>query len=226
MRRRKSRFVVLTVMAALLGGAVVAGVIGAVGGTPAVRTISTTTTLPPTTTLVPAASLGPVGERLDALLANGRRARYHAVYTVEDQKLEGIEQSLEIWRDGDRVRADIVEKGWADGTRRITDIDNGRTKRKCTTRAGKQSCEIVRNLPLDLPAFFVQGLVDAKPKPTLTTRNDDVAGYQAKCFAAEDVGELCLTTDGVMLRLTFQEATVTATIVEDAVPESAFDVAG
>jgi hypothetical protein len=226
MRRRNSRFLVLTVMAGLIGFAVVAGVIGAMGGNPAVRTATTTTLGLPTTTLVQAGPLGATGEALDSLLAAGRKSKFHAVYTVADPKLGGIQQSLEVWRDGDRLRADIIEKGWEDGTRRITDIDNGRTKRKCTTRAGEQSCQIVDALPLDLPAFFVQGLVDEKPKATITTRNDDIAGYQAKCFAAKDVGELCLTTDGVMLFLEFQDATVTAEIVEDAVPESAFDVSG
>lgn len=226
MYRRKSRLVILTCMAGLIVSAVVFAVIGAITDNAPVRTVTTTTTEAPTTTIASAAPLGEQGEQLDRLLASGRKAKYHGVYGVEDPKLGGIQQSLEIWRDGDRLRSDIVEKGWEDGTRRITDIDNGTSKRKCTTRAGEQTCQIVDALPLDLAAFFVEGLVKEKPKPTLTVSAEDIAGYQARCFAAKGVGELCLTTDGVMLRLKFQDATVTASLLEDAVPESAFDVSG
>ena len=225
MAKRQTRVLVLGVIAGLLGLAVVLGVVGAITDNAQVRTISTTTSTAPPEVQVLAEGLGPVGAQLDELIALGRRTSYHATYTVEDAALEGIEQSVEIWRKGaDHFRSDIIEKA-GNGTRRQTKIQAGTSKRSCETLDGTQTCQIVNVLPGDLPAAFV--LAITKDEGTeLTVSKDDIAGFQATCFTAEDIGSLCLATDGVMLRLELQKAIVTAARVEDEVPDAAFDVSG
>lgn len=216
----------LTALAAVILAATVAGVLGAIKGDPVVRTATTTTEPPTTTTAVPAATLGPSGKDLDELTAMGRRTEYHAIYSVVDPELpEGLEQTVELWREGDRFRFDTIERA-SNGTRRIVAIASGSDLRSCETVDGVQTCKVTQVPPADLPAAFVRSLVTAKVKPKLTTREDDIAGFQAKCFAAKDIGELCLTTDGVMLRLVLQGATVQATRIEPDVPAAAFALAG
>jgi uncharacterized protein with beta-barrel porin domain len=216
---------VLTLLAGVILLATLAGVLGAIKGDPVVRTATTTTEKVTTTTAVPAATLGKVGQQLDDLTAAGRRTEYHAIYGVTDPELPaGLEQTVELWREGDQFRFDTIERA-SNGTRRIIAVANGSNLRSCETVNGTQTCKVTNTPPADLPAAFVRTIVTASPKPTLTTRNDDIAGYQAMCFEAKDIGELCLTTDGVMLRLVLQGATVQATRVESAVPKSAFELA-
>ena len=218
--------VVLSFLAAVIGLATLAGVIGAVRGDPAVR-VSTTTTQPPTTTTaVPAATLGKIGGELDELVAAGRRTTYHAIYSVSDPALQdGLVQTVELWREDDNFRFDTIERV-PNGTKRIIAIAVGDRLRSCVLVDGTQTCKVTNVPPADLPAAFIQAIVSASPKAVLTTRNDDIAGFQARCFVAEDIGELCLATDGVMLRLVLQGATVQATRLENEVPESTFDAAG
>lgn len=215
----------LAVIAGLLGLAVVLSVVGAIVDQAPVRTISTTTTTPTTAPSVVAEGLGEVGKRLDDLIAVGRATTYHATYTVEDPALEGIQQSVEIWRKGsDHFRYDVIEKA-GNGTRRQTYLEAGRERRYCETVDGTQTCQLKPDLPPDLPTAFLREIT--KDEGTVpTVRRDDIAGFQATCFDAEGIGSLCLTTDGVMLRLELKKAVVTAARIDDEVPDAAFDVSG
>jgi hypothetical protein len=223
-RRQK---VALLVLIGGMGALAMAGAIGAVVDDPPVRR-GTTTTVPTTTTTIPkAAEFGDPGRELDVLTEAGRHVDHHAVYSVVDPELpEGLVQTVEIWRKGDQFRSDVVERTGA-GTRRQTYISGGPVLRKCLTDfESVQTCETVSAVPNDLPTAFVRALKEAEEGPELAARDDDVAGFVARCFEAEDVGELCVAQDGVMLRLKLQGATVELTRVEDVVPEAAFDVAG
>lgn len=214
----------------MLGGVLVLAVGGAVGvlagGDAPVRTRDTTSTVPTTTTTLPrAAGLGSVGEELDALIAAGRKVDHHALYSVTDPELpEGLVQTVEVWRLGELYRSDIVERTGG-GTRRQTSISGGAVARACETVNGVETCNTVEAVPPDLPSAFVRALLE-DDDVRLRARDDDVAGYIARCFEAEDLGELCLAEDGVMLRLVLQGATVEATRIEDEVPQAAFDNAG
>jgi hypothetical protein len=215
----------------MLGGvlllAVVAQVIGALQGNPAVRV--TTTTAPPTstTTIAALAPLGELGAELDGLASAGRSGDFHAVYGVEDSEVqEGVLQSVEVWRKGAQYRFDIIERA-SNGTKRQATVFDGRARRYCETLNGTQTCKAVTYDPVDLLVQFIRD-VDAKnPAPKLAAHDEtDIAGYQARCFTAPGVGEACVTTDGVLLRVKLKTATITATRLEDEVPDSAFDVAG
>lgn len=218
---------VLTLLAGVIVLATAAGVIGALQGKPVVRV--TTTTEPPTTTttVVKLAPLGELGKELDDLSAAGRLSDFHAVYGVEDPQLpEGLVQTVEVWRKGELFRSDIIERA-GNGTRRQTALYDGKTRRSCETVAGTQTCKISDVDPVDLLVAFIRAVDAKEPKPKLTARDEvDIAGYQARCFEAAGVGEACTTTDGVLLKVVLQGATITATRLEDEVPASAFDVSG
>ena len=100
----------------------------------------------------------------------------------------------------------------------------------CKTVAGKQTCQTVQGETLDLPGLFVKRVVTAKAPPKLTVRSDAVSGYEARCFTATGIGELCLAGDGSMLRISLigpkGPATITLTRITSDVPDSAFDLAG
>jgi hypothetical protein len=217
---------VYALLTAIIVIAGIAGVIGAIQGDPQVRTIrsSTTTT---STTLPSVAKLGQVGRALDELIGYGRQATFHAVYDVKDSKLpEGLIETLEVWRKGGKFRSDLVDRA-SDGTRRTTNIDDGRVRRSCTTENGTQTCQITKAAPIDFAVYFVQQLASAAKPPRLTTSVvPDIAGYQASCFDAEDLGQLCLTSDGVLLKMSLETAVVTATRLDNDIPAAAFDVAG
>jgi hypothetical protein len=226
-RTRSTRLLILTLLSGVIVAATVAGVIGALQGEPVVRVTTTTAAPTTTTTVVALAPLGEVGKELDELAAAGRLSDFHAVYGVEDPQLpEGLIQTVEVWRKGDKFRSDIIERA-GDGTRRQTALYDGRTRRSCETVAGTQTCKVVEVDPVDLLVAFIRA-VDAKdPAPKLTVHDEvDIAGYQARCFEATGVGGACVTTDGVLLRVELQGAKITATRLEDEVPESAFDVSG
>jgi hypothetical protein len=151
---------------------------------------------------------------------------HHAIYTVADPELpEGLQQTVEIWRKGTQFRSDVVERTGG-GTRRQTSIAGGAVARSCETVNGVETCNTVEAVPPDLPTAFVRALQAAEDEVRLRARDDEVAGYVARCFEARDIGELCLALDGVMLRLVLQGATVEASLVEDEVPAAAFDTAG
>ena len=226
MARSRRQSIALAVLAVGMLLLAVGGVVGAISGD-APRRVATTTTIPTTTTTRASASgLGTVGEELDELLAAGREVDHRAVYTVTDAELpEGLVQTVEVWRKGELFRFDIVERDGG-GTRRQTSISGGAVGRYCETTNGVETCNTVETPAPDLTTEFVEALAAAGDDVRLEVRDDEVAGYVARCFEAEDIGELCLALDGVMLRVVLQEATVELSLIEDDVPASAFDTSG
>ena len=224
-RRRKVTLVVL------MGGMLALAAAGAIGAVvsddPPVRRATTTTIPTTTTTRARAADFGAVGRELDVLAEAGRHVDYYALYGVTDPALpEGLVQTVEYWRKGDLFRSDVVERQGA-GTTRQTYISGGPVLRKCVTDyEGVQTCETVTAVPNDLATEFVEALHEAEDEVELEARDDDVAGFVARCFEAEDIGELCVAGDGVMLRLKLKDATVELTRIDDVVPDTAFDTAG
>jgi hypothetical protein len=234
MRRSRAR---KTTIVGLLVGILALAIGGAIGGVlndAPVKTSTTTSTTAPTTTLPPISNLGDVGKELGRLVEEGRHVDYAAVYSVSDPALSGIAQSVEMWRKGKMFRSDIVERSGS-GTTRNSVITGGSVVRTCQTVKGVQTCKTVTSEPRDLPGSFVARIVTAQKPPTLTVKDDAVAGYEARCFevkgiddpdttpkAVRGTGELCLAGDGTMLRLRLQGATVELTHIDSDVPASAF----
>jgi hypothetical protein len=239
MARSRSRKAAVIVMSVGLFALAAAGALGAFGGKGQVATGTTTTTSAPTTTLPPASNLGPVGARLDALVADGRKVDYSAVYKVTDPALPaGLVQTVEMWRKGENFRQDIVERTGASTTRHTSII--GHDPRKCDTINGTQTCQLVAadEIGIDLPGAFVRRVVLASHPPKLTSKKEVVSDYEATCFeavgenmgkpdkkgkATKGSGELCLNGDGTLLRLVLQGATIELTSITSEVPSSAFE---
>ena len=231
MRRSHARRITT---AGLLVGIVALAVGGAIGGVfnvAPVKTSTTTSTLAPTTTLPPVSNLGDVGRELGNLVAAGRLATYAAVYSSTDPELpSGLIQTLELWRKGAHLfRSDVVQRA-GDGLTRDSNVIKGNLVRSCKTVAGKQTCQTLQGEALDLPGLFVKRVVTATSPPKLTVSGAAVAGYEARCFDASGIGQLCLAGDGSMLRVVLigpkGPATIEATRITSDVPDSAFDIAG
>jgi len=210
----------------LLGGVLVlalGGAVGAILDDPPRPIVKTTVPESTTTTLPPVGSLGEVGAELQSLVERGRAVKYHAVYGVTDPELpEGLTQTLELWRDGENFRSDIIEETSV-GSRRQSTVVGSSTVTACETVKGVETCKRATAPPTDLPAAFVRDVVTKEPPPKLTARDDDIAGYEARCFVAEDIGEICVAGDGVMLSIFLQGANLLATKIDNNVPASTFD---
>ncbi|MDQ2648796.1 MAG: hypothetical protein M3Z03_04520 [Actinomycetota bacterium] len=187
---------------------------------------ATTTTIPVTTTTLPDVSdLGPEGVELQKLLDLAAGVAYHGVYDVEDPSLpEGLSQSFEVWRDGENARTDIIER--QGGGRTVTrSVTNGSISITCRPIQGAEQCERTSNSAvIDLAGLFVKAIAFAEEPVTLTARDDEVGDYVARCFEAEEIGELCLATDGVLLSTILEGANITLARLDDRIPEKTFDV--
>lgn len=187
---------------------------------------ATTTTLPVTTTTLPDVSgIRPAGAELQRLLDIAARVPYHGVYDVEDPSLPaGLSQSFEVWRDGERARTDIIER--QGGGRSVTrSVTNGSISITCRPVQGAEQCERTQNSAvIDLAGLFVKAIAFTDEPVTLTVRDDEVGDYVARCFEAEDIGELCLASDGVLLSTILEGANITLARLDDRIPEDVFDV--
>ncbi len=209
----------------------VGGVVGALVNNAQIKTSTTTSTTAPTTTLPPVSNLGDVGKELGNLVASGRLATYTAVYSSTDPELPaGLVQTLDLWRKGaDHFRSDVVQRA-GDGLTIDSNVIKGDLVKACKTVDGKRTCQTLQGQALDLPGLFIKRVVTATTPPKLTVRSDAVSGYEARCFTATGIGELCLAGDGSMLRIILNgpkgPATIALTRITSDVPDSAFDLAG
>lgn len=220
-RRQNAILVLAFGMVALALGVSVNAIFGR-----APKRAATTTTIPVTTTTLPDVSnLGPAGEELQKLMELAATVPYHGVYDVEDPSLpEGLSQSFEVWRDGKNARTDIIER--QGGGRSVTrSVTNGSISITCRPVQGADQCERTPNSAvIDLAGLFVKAIAFAEEPVTLKARDDEVGDYVARCFEAEDIGELCLATDGVLLSTILEGADIRLARLDDRIPEKTFDV--
>lgn len=219
-RRKIAGYVALVALGSVLVGTLISS------GTGSRDTASTTSTstLPVTTTSVDPATLPPVAKELYALIQQGRANGYHLVLSVSGSALPTTitEASIEVWRLGPRVRHDtrLVEPT---GTTVTVDIGGPDGTIQCDTPAGATlTCTRTSTDPIgpddDFLGFVVQNLATV----TVEGRDDMVGGTAARCYRIGVTGtEICLTSNGVPLRIsepTFvEEARVVETTVDPAV---------
>ena len=77
---------------------------------------------------------------------------------------------------------------------------------------------------IDLTALFVKAITAEDPPPKLTTRDETIGAFVARCFAAKDIGELCLASDGVLLSTILEGAEITVARLDERFEEDTFDV--
>lgn len=215
-------------------GAWVAGAVVLVGGVLALALLtrgggdgasSTTTTAPVDQ-----------ARSLNDLVALGRETVAHVTYSVVDPSQTSGSTTVETWRVPPRYRYDQVVTS-STGARRDVQLDDGRELVRCVQLqpGGPTSCpdraaltaprtpQVAALVPPDLARTFVYSVTQAATPPTLEASDAEVAGRPARCFAADGVGELCLSPDGVVLRLVLGQLRVEVTALDDVVPPAVFD---
>lgn len=208
----------------LLLGAAVAGVAVAVlagdddDDAPEVATTSSTTT---TEGLTDAAQ-----ELLDRL-ERGRESPMHVRLESDEPSPQSPALTVSIWRDGDRVRQDLLLV--APGARTelsAFQLDDGNVI--CQRPAAEEwICQ--RALSLATEEEEPVGLVEAAAAnldgAEVTATDEEIDGTPVRCYQIErDEGPstMCVTDDGVPMRLAVQGQQVTATLVEREVDDAVF----
>ena len=174
----------------------------------------------------PSAGLDDGGAELVALLEAGRQGRHHARYELAGDELEG-ESTIEVWRDGDRVRQD-TELRTADGeVARTAAVTTGGTTVACS-RVGEEpwACaEAESETAADSPGE-VFGTVEQQLRGVdVSASDDEVDGRQVRCFefsATDGEGRACVTPDGVPVLVSIGTSEIRLAALDDDVPGDVF----
>lgn len=177
----------------------------------------------PTTTTAPAS---PGTTALAALLEDRLGARYHVVYDLATADVEGT-ATIEVWRDGDRVRTDTTVEA-EDRSGSSSTFTGPGTARACTRAPGEDwSCQDVpepeRAALAELAGLLgpLEGIEVAEVVAT------DVAGRSARCFAATaGTVTVCVVPGGPVARIAGGGLVLAATSVDDDVPPGTFEPPG
>lgn len=227
----------------VLGAAVGVGaslLVGALAGddAPSGGAARASTTVPasegstvPTPTTVAPADLGPEAKELVALAAKGRGKVFHARYATSG----GVSPAgapftvrMELWNKGSEVRRNVS----IDTAGQVLESADMR-RRGLFIRCAKSSaaadwqCLTPPSAPND-PGGVAFGLAPAAlaGKP-VSVSDETVADQKARCFKAEvgtgSVEELCLSKDGIPLRVTSGAAVLELQALELSVDEGAFE---
>jgi len=162
---------------------------------------SATTTAPP----------GPVAA-LTQLVARGQTANVDVAYTGTDTT--GSPFTAHLWRRGPLARLD-QESGSGDGATRTRQLVTSTGGVSCTqTGSAPWSCVPKPDLRIGDLGGVSPALVKGLSELDVSVRDDRVAGQDARCFtvatptastattvAAAQAAELCLTSDGIPVRV-------------------------
>jgi hypothetical protein len=210
--------VVLIVLAAVAVGAVIGALVS--GGDDTAAPPSTTTTTAP---------IDPDGRRLVGLLDRAAGKPLHLQYSPPgDPTSANGAVSVEIWRDGDKIRQDVLF--------RQDDLENRIAS--FVLPSGAAVCQKTGTEPWQCApmgstsgAAASSGLVDAAlgdlAGREVAVKTEKVGAFDARCFtiSAEDASdsELCVTDDGVPVRIAFAGGNLDASVVDHAVDPAAFE---
>lgn len=174
----------------------------------------------------PSSGLDDAGSELVALLEAGRQGRHHARYELSGDELEG-ESTIEVWRDGDRVRQE-TELRTADGeVARTAAVTTGDTTVACS-RVGEEpwSCAEAETETAEDSSGDVFGTVEQQLRGVEVAASDDeVAGRQVRCFefsATDGAGRACVTPDGVPVLVSIGSSEIRLAALDDDVPGDVF----
>jgi len=182
----------------------------------------------------PAASAAPVtttkpgaaGE-LEALLNAGRRLTFHVKYTTERG---GAAADLELWSDPPRARRD-VNAVTTQGRARTAEIRLEDKVIRCieTQRVPWQCVPQPAGEVAD-PGDLTLGAVNVLEGSTITVRDDTILDNPVRCFAVQPPAdttarpaEVCLTREGIPLRIDGGDGPSVATLIERNVDDEAFE---
>jgi hypothetical protein len=180
---------------------------------------STTTTAP----------LSDEAEELLERLERGRQGALH-VRLEAATEAEAAEGSLavEIWRDGDLVRQDVLLS--APGVRTELSVFQLPDGNVLCQRAAEAEWVCERSASLATESGDPAGIVEAAAanlnRAQVTVTDDEIAGTAVRCYEITGSGEastMCVTEDGVPMRLAVQGQELTATDVEREVDPAVFE---
>ena len=170
------------------------------------------------------------GVALASLLRSARDVTYHAKYTASSSDpAAGGTTSLEAWNTKGRSRVDTTLKT-PDGqvVRTASILDHGKAQTCSQPPKQKWACQKVDKLP-EGDAAGLAASIDAKLEGrSVTERADKVHNIDARCFqlsavAAAEALDVCVNSDGVLLRLKTANSSIELADLDKAVPDSAFD---
>jgi len=173
---------------------------------------------------------GPAGELVR--LASDAASTFDVVYSLSDPRTGPT--TAHQWRRGPLGRLDI-ESGQGDAARRSTQLVSPSGPVACT-QAGSApwSCAPRPGLTLSDVGVVPPDLVAGLSKLGVSVRAERVAGQSARCFTVTDANttttgtaigsaELCLTSDGIPVRLAAGSTRVDAvSLVRARPPDSVF----
>lgn len=218
-----SRRLALVLVALLVGAAVIGAVAVVLGGGDddsdgAAATASSTTTTH---------ELGSDAEELLARLAEGRQGAVHVRLASAEDALAGGTVTVEIWRDGDLVRQD-VQLDSATARTQVSAFQLADGNVICQREAeGPWACQRAASVATENgdPVGLIEAAAANLQGADVTGTDEEIAGTAVRCYAIErpdGTSELCLTEDGVPMRLATEGQVLTATGVEREVPGDVF----
>ncbi|MGH2726173.1 MAG: hypothetical protein ACRDKS_04270, partial [Actinomycetota bacterium] len=211
MRRR--RLVAVILLAVILAGIVTAVFIAlGSGGSHEVKTP------------VPPVALDAAARELLDLMAKGQDGVYHVRYRTISAGQTGATLTVEIWRRGSTTRQDTVA---SDGIQSIHTA--GFTLHDGNVACRRQGSAAWECMPVTGVRTTTQQITELATSElagrTVTVRDEKVAGRPARCFTIVGEGqssELCLSRDGVALRVSAGETRLELTSLDAAVPDAIF----
>jgi hypothetical protein len=221
-QRGVSMRLALVLVALLVGGGIVAVIAIVSGGDdddPSVEATSTTGTTEP---------LGEQAQDLLSRLERGRAGQVHLRLASADGAVDGRTIVVEMWRDGDLVRQDVIIE--AAGSRNEVSafqLPSGNVICQRTAADAEWGCQQSMSTATESgdPVGLIEAAAANLQGADVTATDEEIDGTAVRCYAIErpeGASALCLTDDGVPLRLIAQGQELTATSVEREVHADVF----
>ena len=212
------------VLVALLIGAIVVGTIATLSGDDdeAAAVDSTTTTTK---------ALSGDAQDLMSRLERGRETAVHVRLASAEGAVAGS-LSVEIWRDGDLVRQDVVIDASGSHTEvSAFQLADGNVICQRTAADAAWDCQRAVSVATESgdPVGLIEAVAANLQDADVSATDDDINGTAVRCYAidrSEGASSLCLTADGVPMRLTTQGQELTATSVDQDVRAEVFTPPG
>ncbi|MGH9274749.1 MAG: hypothetical protein ACRDZU_08895 [Acidimicrobiales bacterium] len=211
------------VLVALLVGGAIVGAIAILSGdddddASSADATSTTTTVP----------LSKDAEDLLSRLERGRSAQVHVRLASGAGALGGGTVTVDIWRDGDLVRQDVLLEG-PEGRTEVSafQLADGNVICQRAEADGPWTCQRSVSVATENgdPAGLIEAAAANLQGADVTATDEEIVGTAVRCYAIvrpDGESSLCVTEDGVPMRLGTQGQVLTATAVEREVSADVF----
>ncbi|MEX0875644.1 MAG: hypothetical protein WD646_00855 [Actinomycetota bacterium] len=168
-------------------------------------------------------------QELTTLTRKGQDLTYHAVYEVAGAQPTGGSLEIQLWRKEGLVRQDqeiraegrvLRTSGFRLDNRTISCVREDDDPWRC------QGVPETTGSATPPPDPLIAAVVGELANKQVTAKDDEVGGRDARCFTIKDTtqtSELCITDDGIPVRIATAQATMELTELEDDVDDDIFD---